>query len=78
MVEMTVLAVVVAQDEFQAIEIASKSKDEILRDCGDPAFDVCGTVKSLSNLDGGWCGGCIPYGGDTDSTIADLLPQMDA
>lgn len=78
LVEMTMLAVVLADDEFAAIEVADKNKQDILRDCGDPSFDVCGTVKSLSDLDGGWCGGCIPYGVATDATIADLLPQMDA
>ena len=77
LVEMTVLAVVVAQDETQAIEIAYKNSDEILRDCGEPAFDVCGTVKRLSDLRDGWDGACCPYGDGTDSTIADLLPKMD-
>lgn len=78
MVELLMTAVVLAKDEFHAVEVAEKHKHGILRDDADPVIAVCGTVKSLSDLHDGWCGGCIPYGGDTDSTIADLLPQMDA
>jgi hypothetical protein len=59
--------------EFRADEMQS----DILRDARDNSMEVncIGAVKTLAELkEHGWDGECLPYGGDGNTRLKDLLP----
>jgi len=66
--------VVVADDPEHAIDVARDNARRAIEDAPDgPEFDVSGEVTSERNLRDGWDGDCIPYGGDGNTRIKDLL-----
>lgn len=73
MVKVTTFAVVVARDERHALEVASASKREIFRDDDEPEIAVLWPITKTHNLPGKWDGECIPYGGDGDTNLEDLV-----
>lgn len=74
-VELTVVAVIEADDEIDAITAAEDDKREIFGDANDPEISVCGEVTKLADLTDGWDGDCIPYGGDGNTRIRELLAE---
>ena len=70
MVEITTYAVVVAEDEGHAREVASDCRRDALRDDIDPQIEVGREVAKLQDLENGWDGECIPYGGDGNTHTA--------
>jgi hypothetical protein len=66
--------VVVADDEDHAWEVAQDHAMEAFDDADEPHQTyVTGEVKSVSQLRGGWNGACIPYGGDRNTRLRELL-----
>lgn len=74
-VELKVIAVVEAEDENEAIQAAEDGKREIFGDVDGPDITVLSEVESLSDLTDGWDGDCIPYGGDGNTRIHELLAE---
>lgn len=73
MVEVTTFAVVMARDERHALDVADAYKREIFGDDPNPGIEVHGAVESLHILQHGWDGECIPYGGDGNTRLAELV-----
>ena len=71
---MATYAVVAAEDEANAYEVASRNARSVFADAGAPHIDVMGEAKTLQDLDYGWDGGCLPYGGDGKTPLSKLLP----
>lgn len=67
--------VVQANDERQARHVADEEWEEAIRDeTPDPSIHVTGEVTELKQLVNGWDGDCIPYGGDGNTRLRELLP----
>ena len=66
--------VVVADDENHAFDVALSLARDALSDPCEP-YHVCviGEVKDVSQLQDGWDGLCIPYGGDRTKRLSELL-----
>jgi hypothetical protein len=73
MVEVTTYAVVMARDEIHALNVADAYKRDIFGDDPSPNIDVDRAIEKLSDLKHGWDGECIPYGGDGNTRLADLV-----
>jgi hypothetical protein len=75
-VEITTIAVIAADDESHAQQIAESEARQIFSDDLSPRIKLDGEVKSLDRLQQGWDGECIPYGGDGNTRLKDLLPNV--
>ncbi|WP_349609064.1 hypothetical protein [Cupriavidus sp. DF5525] len=75
-VEVSVIAVVMAESEMDAFTIAHNHRRDIW-DEGDPDIDVHGEIKSLARLPADWDPMCLPYGGDGETRLKDLLPETE-
>ncbi len=75
-IELTLTIAVEAEDSGHAWDIARDDYKEVFRDL-DPSIDVhvTGEAKTLGQLKSGWDGVCIPYGGDGNTRLKDLLPE---
>lgn len=66
--------VVVADDEDHAYQVAQEnSREAIDNDRPAPDVRVRGEVTSEKHLRDGWDGQCVPYGGDGNAKISELL-----
>lgn len=72
-VEITQRAVVAADDETHAYQVAQDCRREIVSEEPDPEIDVCREVNALSDLPAKWDGGCFPYGTRTEHRIGEYL-----
>lgn len=72
-VKITSYAVVIADDESHAVDVAQRHAREIVGDDGSPGAEFIGEVRSEADLVDSWDGGCVPYGGDGNSRIGELL-----
>jgi hypothetical protein len=75
-VEVSVTAVVAAENEMEAYSVVSFEFPDIVRDA-EPDIDVHGEVKSLDRLPADWDGMSLPYGGDGETRLKDLLPETE-
>ncbi len=75
-VEVSYIAVVVAENEIDAHQVALDFKDEIASDAMWPSISVGREVKSKSDLEDGWEGDCIPYGGHDDKRLDQINPEL--
>ena len=75
-VEISTTAIVAGKDWAEARRNASSHLSDIIGD-SDPQIDVAGEIKSLDNLPDGWDSMCLPYGGDGESRLKDLLPETE-
>ena len=75
-VEVSVTAVVMAESEMDAYSVAISYLSDIISDT-DPDIDVLGEVKSLDRLPEDWDPMCLPYGGDGETRLKDLLPETE-
>jgi hypothetical protein len=76
-VEMKITAVVMADSEQDAISVANRDAREICND-GEMSAEVVVALthlNQLKDLDDSWDGLCIPYGGDGNTRLKDLLPE---
>lgn len=71
-VEMTVRTVVMADDEHHAFSVARDEFRDIARD-EKPDVWVDEEVKTEADLPPGWDIGCLPYGGDGKTRLADII-----
>ncbi|QHS09033.1 hypothetical protein [Sinimarinibacterium sp. NLF-5-8] len=77
MVEITTYAVVMAEDEGHAERVATDYRHDALGDDWNPRIEVEREVTRLEDLDHGWDGQCIPYGGDGNTRLSALLtPEL--
>lgn len=74
-VELRVNAVVMAESVIDAMAVAECEARDIVSDCDMDAEDAV-EVKSLEHLarlDHKWDGECIPYNGDGNTRLKDIL-----
>jgi hypothetical protein len=78
-IELRTVAIVQAETEADAISIAEDDQSDILSDAMDLEFNIEGQVKSAADLPRhGWDEQCIPYGGDGNTTVGEILEQIAA
>jgi len=73
MVEITTHAVVMADDEAHAYDVAENYKRDAFHDDPNPRIEIWGEVVRVDQLEHGWDGECIPYGGDGNTRLGALL-----
>ena len=73
MVEITTHAVVMADNEAHAYVVAESYKRDAFHDDPNPRIEIEGEVAHVEQLDHGWDGECIPYGGDGNTRLSALL-----
>lgn len=73
MVSLTTYGVVMAYDEENAVAVAAHYTKEIQEEYWEPVINVCGEVKGEADYDHGWDGECIPYGGDNETRLSQLV-----
>lgn len=73
MVEITTHAVVMADDEAHAYTVAENYKRDAFHDDPNPRIEIESEVVRIEQLDHGWDGECIPYGGDGNTRLDALL-----
>lgn len=74
-VELRTVAIVQALDEYNAYAVARAEQREI---CGDVELDIdlLGEVNSESDVVSyGWDSRCLPYGGDGETRLSELLSK---
>jgi hypothetical protein len=71
-VEMTIRSVVMADDSDHAFIVAREKFRDIARDERPDVF-VDEEVRSEDDLPDGWDLGCLPYGGDGNTRLADII-----
>ena len=76
-VEVSFTMIVMAEDENEAYTVAFDEADDAWRDTSDKDHTVLGPVRSEDDLKRhGWDGQCIPYGGDGETRISDILAEL--
>jgi hypothetical protein len=66
--------VVIADDENHAWEVAQEHTRRAFDDADEPALtSVIGEVRNEEHLRNGWDGNCVPYGGDGNTRLKELL-----
>lgn len=75
-VELTYVAVVCAEDEDIATDIASDLARDIVRDSSGPLLGATHEIKEKSDFRDGWDGRCIAYGGDGNTRIEQMRPEL--
>lgn len=77
-VEVSFTMIVMAEDEDDAIDVAEGNADDAWRDDGSKDFVVSGPIRSVEELSRhGWSGECLPYGGDSDANLRDILDAIE-
>lgn len=71
-VELTYVAVVYAENEEIAWDVASSHARSIVSDSSGPIVDVRHRIKEKKDFRDGWDGQCIAYGGDENTRIAEI------
>ena len=69
---MKTTVVVIAADALHAVQVAKENMREIKRD-SELEPGIAFTVNSLAELTDEWDGDCIPYGGDGNTQLKELL-----
>lgn len=71
------LLVVQADNEDHAHEVAGWNAHRVLNDvCPSPNISVRGMVSRERDLREGWTTECVPYGGDGNTRLGDLLVEL--
>lgn len=74
-VTQTAKIVVVAEDEDHAWQVARDEAQQAFDDDAEPVdVHVTGEIHHLRHLRAGWDGDCVPYGGDGNTRLRDMLP----
>lgn len=79
-VEMKITAVVMAESEIDALCVAEREAREIYSDgalAADNATEL-NSLEQLKRLDGEWNGMCLPYNGDGNTRLKNLLPETES
>jgi hypothetical protein len=77
-VKYTVTAVVMAEDESHAWQVARSHRSEVFGESDCNNICVEGEVTRGEQLRGGWDLQCIPYGGDGNTRIGELIAKEPA
>jgi hypothetical protein len=75
-VEVSFTMIVMAEDQEHARNIADSTKREAIYDEPNPDLNVSGPITDVRQLRGGWTGDCVPYGGDGETTLADIIAEL--
>jgi hypothetical protein len=75
-VEVSFTMIVMAEHEAHAQIIADSKYREAVHDEPNPDLDVSGPITDVSQLTGGWTGNCVPYGGDGETELADIIAAL--
>lgn len=78
-VELKIIAVVMAESGTDALGVAECYAEQICND-GELTADGATELNSLEQLKGcddGWNGMCVPFGGDGNTPLKDLLPETE-
>jgi hypothetical protein len=71
--------IVMAEDDADAYHCARENASEAWGDTYDPKFEVCEDMKTEADLKRyKWDGQCIPYGGDGNTRLSDILAAVEA
>ena len=76
-VEFRVGAMVMARSDTDAVKVGESCRSTICSDNG-LEVDFSTPIDSLAELRAtadGWDGDCVPYGGDGETKLKDLLPE---
>lgn len=73
LVEISTIAVVMAEDHTHAEDVGRHHAREAMGDDDRPRVRVMALVTKLDELVDQWDGRCLPCGGDGNSTLAELL-----
>lgn len=77
-VEVSFTMIVMAEDEGDAYQCARECGSEAWGDTYDPKFEVCEDMKTEADLKRyKWDGQCIPYGGDGNTRLSDILAAIE-
>jgi hypothetical protein len=77
-VEVSFTMVVMAEDETDAYQCARENASEAWGDTYDPRIDVCEQMQTEADLKRHrWDGQCIPYGGDGNTRLSDILSTLE-
>lgn len=72
----TTTMVVIAESEAEARLVAADNVKQAYEDACEPAqLSVTGEVTHERHLRDGWDADCVPYGGDRNTRLRDLLPN---
>ncbi len=73
-VTMETTLVVIADDEGHAWDVARDNARTASSDAFEtPQIHVTGEVRSVESLPAGWDGECVPYGGDGNTRLQEIL-----
>jgi hypothetical protein len=62
-------------DALDAVKVALSEQRDICSDVMDMDVEVLGIVRNVADLiEHGWDDMCLPYGGDGNTRLKDLLP----
>lgn len=75
-VEITVRAVIVADDLCDAMHVANCEARDIIRDDSLDDVYVVREIKKIESLPPDWTAACIPYGDHQDESIAQILADQ--
>lgn len=75
-VEITVRAVIVAENMGDAIHVSYDEARDIVRNDDLDDCNVVYEIKSADRLPSGWDAGCIPFGGDGETRIEEYLRNL--
>lgn len=77
-VEVIWIAVVMAETPEDADEVARRNLSEITR-WDSPEYSAGRPIKSMQELCAiGWDGQCLPYGGDGETRLSDILAELES
>lgn len=77
-VEVSFTMIVMAEDETEAYHVADENAREAWGDTQSPDYMVLNPVTSEEQLKfRGWDGNCIPYGGDGDTRLKDIIANLE-
>ncbi len=74
LVEVKTFAVVMADNAESAASKAKRDVLDIVSDDPNPIIEVKKSLVSLAELTHGWDGQCVPYGGDRNTRLHEILP----
>ena len=77
MVEIRTYGVVMAKNAEDARKVADEYLRDIFLEDASPYIEVNREIASLEDLDYGWDGECIPYNGDGNKRLKELLVSDD-
>lgn len=69
--------IVMAESPKHAVEVAENTKHDAFY--GEPNHELSAPyeIQDVTKLAGiGWDGECVPYGGDGETTLADIIAEM--